>query len=173
MAALGPKSPSIKTVGQDGDFLYIEIEDPNDYNQYVVGLRIFTNDFDTLYYITNSKSGVFELPSKQVNIFISAASVDSHGIESLFSEELLVRLTGTHYENPLDKNVELLPNRPNPFDESTIISFLINDPTTVHKARIVITDLQGKMVKEIPVVVQQGMNAVSYTHLPLPPSDLV
>jgi len=104
MAALGPKSPSIKTVGQDGDFLYIEIEDPNDYNQYVVGLRIFTNDFDTLYYITNSKSGVFELPSKQVNIFISAASVDSHGIESLFSEELLVRLTGTHDENPLDKN---------------------------------------------------------------------
>ncbi len=164
MAAIGPKSPLIKTVGQDGDFLYIEIEDSNDYNQYVVGLRVFTNDFDTLYYITNGKSGVFELPSREINLFISAASIDSRGIESLFSEEHLVHLTGIHDDNNVQKNVELLPNKPNPFDESTIISFLINDPTTIHKARVVITDLEGKTMKEIPVVVKQGMNEVLYHH---------
>ena len=164
MAALGPKIPSIKTIGQDGDYLYIEMEDPNDYNHYVVGLRVFTNDFDTLYYISNSKSGVFKLPSRQLNLFVSAAAIDSRGIESLFSEELLVKLTGTHDENPTAKNIELFQNKPNPFDESTIISFLINDPTMVHTARIVISDLRGKPIKELPVVVKQGMNEVLFQH---------
>lgn len=164
MAALGPKSPSIKTVGQDGDFLYIEIEDPNDYNQYVIGMRVYSHDFDTLFYINNSKSGVFELPNRELNLYISAASIDSHGIESLFSTEILAKLTGTHDENATEKNVELLQNKPNPFDESTIISFMINDPFTIHKARIVITDLQGKTVKELPVIIKQGMNEVLYHH---------
>lgn len=164
MAALGPKSPSIKTLGQDGDFLYIEIDDPNDYNHYVVGLRVYENDFDTLFYITNSKNGVFELPNREFNIFISAASIDDRGIESLFSDEILARLTGIHEVYSEGKNAELLPNKPNPFDESTIISFLINDPTAIDKARVVITDTEGKIMKEIPVVVKEGMNEVLYYH---------
>ncbi len=164
MAALGPDAPSIKTFGQDGDFLYIEIEDSLDFNHYVVGMRFNTTDFDTLYYITGSKSGVFELPSRELNLFISAASIDSRGIESLFSDEVLARLTGTHEETANSKGIELLQNRPNPFDESTIISFLVHGPATNHTARIVITDLNGKMIKEIPVEVREGMNEVLYHH---------
>lgn len=164
MAALGPDRPQIKTFGQDGDFLYIEIEDSLDYNHYVVGLRVNTNDFDTLYYINDGKSGVFELPSREVNIFVSAASIDEHGVESLFSDEALVRLTGTHVPVSTKKGIELLQNKPNPFDESTIISFLVDDPATITDARIVITDLEGKLIKSLPVVVQAGMNEVLYTH---------
>ncbi|MBK9983018.1 MAG: M28 family peptidase [Saprospiraceae bacterium] len=164
MAALGPKSPSILSVGQDGKFLYIEIADPIDYNHYLVGLRTFTNDFDTLYYVMNSKTGVFELPSRQVNIFISAAAIDSRGIESLFSEEKLVRLTGTHDEQIEANKIELLQNKPNPFDESTIISFLVNEPLSVQHAKIVITDVKGKIVKEIPADVKTGMNEVLFEH---------
>ncbi|MBL0009532.1 MAG: hypothetical protein IPP25_20785 [Saprospiraceae bacterium] len=164
MAALGPDAPSIKTFGQDGDFLYIEIEDSLDLNHYVVGMRFNTTDFDTLYYITGSKSGVFELPSRELNLFISAASIDSRGIESLFSDEVLARLTGTHEETANTNGIELLQNRPNPFDESTIISFLVHGPATNHTARIVITDLNGKMLKEIPVEVKEGMNEVLYHH---------
>ena len=164
MAALGPVAPSIKSFAQDGDLLYIEIEDPHDYNQYVVGLRVSTNDFDTLYYISGSKAGVFELPSRQFNIYVSAASIDQLGIESLFSEEKLVRITGIHDEQNTPKPVELLQNKPNPFDESTIISFLVNDPVSVHSATIVILDLNGKKVKEIPVEVKEGMNEVLFPH---------
>ncbi len=164
MSALGPDRPAILNVGQDGDYLYIDIEDPNDYNQYVIGLRVNTNDFDTLYYITGSKSGVFELPNRQLNIFISAASIDGNGVESLFSDEVLVRLTGTHEETASGNGIELLQNRPNPFDESTIISFIVNGPASNHTARIVITDLNGKMIKQIPVDVKEGMNEVLYHH---------
>ena len=163
MAALGPESPSIMSVGQDGDFLYIEIEDPHDYNQYVVGLRVNTHDFDTLYYVMNSKSGVFTLPSRELNIFISVASIDSDGVESFFSEEELVRLTGT--EDPHEtKSIELFQNKPNPFDESTTISFWVNDPVSVQKAFITITDLNGKKIRDIAVDVQEGMNEVLFHH---------
>ncbi|MBK9105493.1 MAG: T9SS type A sorting domain-containing protein [Saprospiraceae bacterium] len=58
----------------------------------------------------------------------------------------------------------MLQNKPNPFDESTIISFLVNGPASDYNARIIITDLQGKMVKEIPVAVKEGMNEVLYEH---------
>ncbi|HJW29755.1 MAG TPA: M28 family peptidase, partial [Saprospiraceae bacterium] len=95
MAAIGPKPPTIVNVAQDGDYVYIDLDDPNDYNQYVVGLRVSTNDFDTLYYISGGKSGAFRLAHRDLNIFISAASIDSRGIESLFSAESLVKLTGT------------------------------------------------------------------------------
>lgn len=163
MAALGPESPIIASVGQDGDFLYIEMEDPHDYNHYVVGLRVNTHDFDTLYYITNSKSGVFQLPSRQLNIFISAASIDSNGVESLFSDEKLVKLTGT--VDPSDtKAIELFQNKPNPFDESTTISFWVKDPVSVREASIVITDLNGKKIREMPVEVIEGMNEVLFHH---------
>ncbi len=163
MAALGPDRPTIATVGQDGDFLYIEIDDPLDYNHYAVGLRVHTNDFDTLYYITGGKSGVFELPSRQLNIFISAASIDSNGVESLFSDELLSKLTGTS-DPVLQSAIELFQNAPNPFDESTIISFMINDPVSVDEARIAITDIHGKLVEEIPVAIKDGMNEVLFQH---------
>lgn len=163
MAALGPESPAIKSVTQDGDFLYIDIEDPYDYNQYVVGLRVNTHDFDTLYYLMNSKSGAFTLPSRELNIFISVASIDSDGVESFFSEEELVRLTGTE-EYPETKSIELFQNKPNPFDESTTISFWVNDPVSVHEAFITITDLNGKKVRDIVVDVKEGMNEVLFHH---------
>ncbi len=164
MAALGPKSPSILSVGQDGDNLYIQVDDPKDYNHYVVGLRVNSNDFDTLFYITGSKSGVFKLPHRYVNIFVSAAAMDSNEIESLFSDEKLVRLTATNEPQDSGDKIELLQNKPNPFDESTIISFLVNEPLSVQHALIRITDSRGIMIKEIPVAVKEGMNEVLFDH---------
>lgn len=163
MAAAGPETPSISGVSQNGEVLYIEIDDAHDYNHYVIGLKANTNDFDTLYYLEGTKVGSFQLPFSQTNIFISAASIDSLGIESLFSEEVLVRLTGT--EETFDKKtIELFQNKPNPFDESTMISFWIGDPIAIKNVRIVITDLNGRIVREIPVVVQEGMNEILFTH---------
>jgi hypothetical protein len=150
-------------VGQDGDYLYIDVTDPHDYNDYVVGLRVNSHDFDTLYYMSGTKSAAFELPSRELNIFVSVASIDENGVESLFSNEKLVRLTGT--EEPLDqRTIELLQNRPNPFDESTTISFLVHDPVQVKDARIVIRDMSGVTVKEIPVEVKEGMNEILFHH---------
>nr|MDQ3015239.1 M28 family peptidase [Bacteroidota bacterium] len=164
MAALGPESPSIFHVSQDGNYVYVELYDSLDYNQYVVGLRVNSHDFDTLYYLNGSKSGAFELPSREINIFISAASIDENGVESLFSGEQLVRLTGVHDEGSDNKGIELFQNKPNPFDESTMISFMVPDPVNVTNARILIVDLNGRIVKELPVGVKEGMNEVVFHH---------
>ena len=100
---------------------------------------------------------------RDLNIFVQAASIDARGVESLFSEEKLVRLTGTADLSP-SKNVELFQNKPNPFDESTMISFWVENPSAIRTTKIMITELNGRPVKEIPVVVKQGMNEVMYHH---------
>ena len=161
MAALGPESPTISFVSQDGEYLYIEINDPYNYNEYAVGMRTYTNDFDTIFYI-HEKSAAIDLANHDLNIFISAASIDSRGIESLFSAENLVKITGTSEIAPHD--VELFQNKPNPADETTIISFWVKDPVAVHSAKIIVTSTEGKLVKEIPVNVHEGMNEVLFDH---------
>jgi len=162
MGALGPESPTISFVSQDGDFLYIEITDPHDYNEYAVAMRTYSNDFDTLFYIHGAKTAAIDLANHDLNIFISAASIDSRGIESLFSEEYLVKITGTSEIEPHD--VELFQNKPNPVDETTIISFWVKNPSAVHSAKVIITSTEGKAVKEIPVTVHEGMNEVLFDH---------
>ena len=104
------------------------------------------------------------MPSREFNIFVSAASIDLFGVESLFSEEKISQLTGLHTPTPASKAIELFQNKPNPFDESTLISFWVEQPSSVKEANILITDLQGKKIKEIPVIVHQGMNEVLYEH---------
>jgi len=164
MAALGTRTPTLGHVGQDGDYLYVEIEDPSDYDHYLVGLRVHTNDFDTLYEITGGKSGVFELPARELNLFVSVAGVDSNGVESLFSPEDRVVLTATDGEMPAQVPVELFQNKPNPFDESTVISFWLEDEYASADVRITIADMSGRPVRQIPVAVHRGMNEVLYEH---------
>ena len=41
---------------------------------------------------------------------------------------------------------------------------MINDPSTFRDAAIVITDLNGKKIREMPVEVTEGMNEVLFHH---------
>jgi len=163
MAALGPESPTITYVSQNGDFLFIEINDPLDYNEYAVAMRTYTNDWDTLFYMHGVKSAAIDLANHDLNIFISVTSIDSWGIESLFSAESLVKITGTSELVP-HENIELFQNKPNPADETTIISFWVQDPIAVHTAVVNIRNLEGKLIREIPVLVHEGMNEVLFDH---------
>jgi Zn-dependent M28 family amino/carboxypeptidase len=164
MAALGPKSPTIDKVSQDGDWLYVDLNDAYDYNNYVVAIRVYTNDFDTLYYTTHSKVNAFRLAAHNLNIFVSAASIDSLGIESLFSGESLVKLTTATSEIVPHSNVELFQNKPNPADETTILSFWVQDPVSIQSAKVVVRSTDGKPVQELPVIVHEGMNEVLFDH---------
>ncbi len=163
MAAKDVRTPTLASVGQDGDFVYVEIDDPEDYNRYLVGLRVHTNDFDTLYEVTGAKTAALELPSRELNLFVSVAAVDTHGIESLFSPEERVILTSASGE-AAGKPVELFQNRPNPFDESTVISFWLDERAARGEAQIVITDTGGRLIRRMPVAVQAGMNEILYEH---------
>jgi hypothetical protein len=123
------------------------------------------NDWDTVYTLSGSNVGTFACNPAGI-LYLSVAGVDDQGVESLFSGEKLVANT-TSTEEPEDdaeRNIRLFQNRPNPFDEATWISFWVNEVPHYGKAEILVSDLQGRVVERVPVLLQQGMNEVLYTH---------
>lgn len=164
MAAIGPKTPGFEAVKSGGD-VRVEIFDPLDYDKYRVCVRTTTNDFDTVYTLTNSRELRFPF-EPDVEYIISVASVDGFNIESLFSEEVIPLPVGVRIspDLPEKERYRLLQNRPNPFDESTIISFVVNEQVAYKNAYILIQDLQGREVQRIKVEPKPGMNEVLYEH---------
>ena len=57
-----------------------------------------------------------------------------------------------------------MPNRPNPFDESTIIGWMVYDPPSVNRGEVRITDLNGRLVESLAVDLKLGLNEVLYRH---------
>ncbi|RMF29553.1 MAG: hypothetical protein D6765_04345, partial [Bacteroidetes bacterium] len=84
----------------------------------------------------------------------------------LFSEEdFIFPPTATSEPDPVpERPVELYQNRPNPFDEATVISYFVHKPLAAAQGRIVVTDLEGRVVKEIPAPLKEGLNEVLYFH---------
>ena len=60
--------------------------------------------------------------------------------------------------------MELLQNRPNPFDEATWIQFLVHQIPDYSRASVVIRDASGTLLADLPVVLTTGINEVLYTH---------
>lgn len=142
----------------------VDITDPAAVGTYRVALRSSTLDWDTVHTLSGSTLGTFPAPPTGV-LYVSVAAVDSEGAESLFSGEKLVFITGTEEAGETaKKDIELFQNRPNPFDEATWISFYVNRMPVYQQARLLISDLQGRVVAQIPVSLQPGLNEVLYTH---------
>lgn len=159
MAAISPITPSITVTKFGIGKAIVEIDDPSGYGLYRVGKRLNSPDFDTLY--TTSKLVDTFATGFGVPIW-SAATVDEYGIESLFTPDYLATTTSITEEVP--QAIELLQNRPNPFDEATWIHFLVHQIPDYTSAVIVIRDGQGRLLKELPVQLKVGLNEVLYTH---------
>lgn len=164
MAAIGPETPTFTATAYNGGIV-VNITDPLNYNSYRIGTRSATNDFDSVYTLTGSKADTIYPGGGTV--FLSVASVDTNGIESLFSDEKFLTKVGVeNTESVVNKgNIELLQNRPNPFDEATYIVINVQSPSYSYKtAHVEIRDLQGKLVKQLPVALKSGINEVLYQH---------
>ena len=162
--ASGPETPSFETEEFPGQ-IKVTIDDPLDYDHYRITLRSASIDWDTVFTIQNTNELTFEKAG--ILNFVSVASVDEFGIESLFTSEtqLIVTSTGTAdiQEEKLGP-VTLFQNRPNPFDEATIISWNVNQDIDYKEAFLQISSLDGKVVKKIPVTMNQGSNELLYEH---------
>lgn len=163
MAAIGPKTPDFQLSAWLGD-LIINVTQETQYLHYRVGVRTTTNDWDSVYTMTNTILDTLDVPPASV-YYVSIASVDTNGIESLFSNEYLINQVGIS-EQPVEKarGYDLLQNRPNPFDEATWIGVYVDQLPKHKAAEIRITDLQGKLVKTIPLTLTAGLNEVLYEH---------
>ncbi len=167
MAAIGPETPEVEA-GRIGDSILVTIHDPLNYGKYKILHRTTSsNDFEAIYTLEGDTiTFIPELPGGDV---VSVAAIDEDDVESLFSEESLTpTIVGSEepQQQPLESEhpIKLLQNRPNPFDESTYISFIVEEEWPYKEAFIVVSSFEGKELKRFEVEVQKGLNEVLYFH---------
>jgi hypothetical protein len=106
-------------------------------------------------------------PIQVSNYFVSVASVDAVGMESLFSREINIfnsQITLDELQTEDSRPFYLLQNKPNPFDEATIIGVYVKNTTNYKKAWITIEDLNGKEIERIVIDLTNEINEVQYEH---------
>ena len=165
MAALGPKTPdlSVQTFGKD---LIVRIIKEMNYQTYRIAVRTLTHDWDSVYTFSGNTSDTIGVPTTGLH-YVSVASVDGKGIESLFSREIVSTTSGVMgLSAKEERGIELLQNKPNPFDESTYINVWVPEGKVPNysSSYILITDLNGKEIFKKPLVLHAGMNEILYEH---------
>lgn len=161
MAANGPKTPDFTLTGAPNQ-LIINITQQQQYLRYRVGVRTTTYDWDSVYTFSGAVTHTINLPAN--NYIVSVASADSNWVESLFSKELTVTVTDINEISTNTKFFELLQNKPNPADEATMISVLVNKQINYKNAYIVIKDINGKEIKREKIILKEGVNEIMYEH---------
>lgn len=162
MAAIGPKTPNFTVVAAGTNMMTVNITVQTGYDVYRVAVRTNTNDWDTVFYM-NDTVGTFSV-SPAISHYISTASVDTNGVESLFSVEKAISIPTGSQILQNNRGIVLIPNKPNPFDESTTIGIQLNEEMNYTNASIDIADLSGKIIESIPLELKKGLNEVNYNH---------
>jgi hypothetical protein len=162
LAGVGPKTPDCQVNDVYQSKIRVQITQQTQYNKYRVGVRTQTNDWDSVFTMTGVLVDTFAMPPSSV-YFISVMSVDSNGLESLPSREYMLHPTGIS-ELPVVNGLELLQNKPNPFDEATTIGVLVKSAQYYKEAFITVKDISGREVTRIPVRLDPGLNEVYFTH---------
>ena len=77
-----------------------------------------------------------------------------------YNATILSNTNNLSYASP----VELLQNRPNPFDELTLIPIIINDPQFVKNAQLEIYTDSGLSIIFIKLDLKTGLNEILYDY---------
>ena len=147
----------------DWKTLQITVPEPScDYSEIAIALRSETNDWDTVLYSSDLELSFDVAPG--FSYFVSAAFVNDMGVEGLFSEEQYQEVVGIDDPKSQKKAIELLQNKPNPFDEATSIAFIVHDMPSNPMAKIRVMDLMGAVIFDRDVPIRLGANEVIYDH---------
>lgn len=162
IAAIGPKIPNFTVTSIGLNTVQVTITLETGYANYRFADRTNTNDWDSVYTMT----GIVDTftVGTAVSHYVSVASIDTNGVESLFSKEILISVPNGIDEIKNESGISLLQNKPNPFDEATIISVYVDKGKKYKEAFISICDLAGKEIKKMPIELKLGMNEVLFEH---------
>lgn len=163
MLGIGPKAPDF-TLTASGTNLVVQITAQTQYLKYRVGVRTLTYDWDSVYTFSGKLIDTINVAAG--NYIVSVASVDNKNVESLFSKELMITTTGVglpERSSPAS-SVQLLQNKPNPSDEATMITVVVNKEMQYKEAFISIKELNGKEIKRTRITLNPGVNEVEYNH---------
>jgi hypothetical protein len=176
MVALGPDTitltPSLFTANK----VRVKLS-PAGAPAYRVAVRSASNDWDTVYTITGASIDTLTVPYPTNSTFyISAAAVDDNGTESQFSTEytLSTKLVPLFLQpdtsrpapasDPGYYGIQLMPNRPNPFDESTLITISSGTDLFADRAWLEFTSIDGRVLNKMKLPLKKGLNQVVFNH---------
>ena len=176
MVALGPDTITLKASLFSANTVQVQFT-PAGAPAYRVAVRSATNDWDTVYTVTGASSATLAVPySSNTTFYISAAAVDANNIESQFSTEYTLSTKLVVLDLPPDTtrpipppptenySIQLMPNRPNPFDESTLITINSGTDLFVNRTWLQFSTTDGRIISRIRVPLQKGVNQVVYNH---------
>jgi hypothetical protein len=174
MVALGPDTISMSGTLWSANTIKVSFSPANSPG-YRVAVRSATNDWDTVYTVTGASSAVLKVPYKSnTTFYVSAAAMDANGTESQFSTEyvlstglFILELTpdSTHpAADPGSYGIQLMPNRPNPFDEATMIAVSSGTDAYAGRCSLQISSIDGRLIERIPVQLRRGLNQVVFNH---------
>ncbi len=176
MVALGPDTVTLNATLWTANTVQVKFS-PAGYPSYRVAIRSTTNDWDSVYTITGASSAIISVPyGTNKTFYISAAAVDANGTESQFSTEwtlstgmvvldLTPDTTGSAPSSPASYyGIELQPNRPNPFDESTLITVKSGTDLFANRTCLLFTGIDGRVISRMTVALHQGINQVVFNH---------
>ncbi|HMH22033.1 MAG TPA: M28 family peptidase [Puia sp.] len=175
MVALGPDTITLVPSMLTSNRVALKLK-PAGAPAYRVAIRSMTNDWDSVYTITGKTVDTITVPyGSNTMFYISAAAVDNQQVESQFSTEYaltthLVVLalppgeSGQPETGAGEYAIQLLQNKPNPFDEGTMITVLSGTDVFADRAWVIISSMDGKVVQRIKVPLHKGINEVLYDH---------
>jgi hypothetical protein len=164
MIGISPRTPDFTLTATPGN-LQVNLTAETGYPTYRVGVRTTTFDWDSVYTFAGGVSSFTVPVGTTGNQIVSIASVDDKGVESMFSKELQVSVVNG-FENLISqpRSIELLQNKPNPADEATMITVLVNDQVAYKDAYITIKDINGREIQRIGIKLDTGVNEIMYDH---------
>lgn len=175
MAGLGPDTITVRSAIITANRFRVQFT-PAGAPAYRVAVRSVTNDWDTVYTITGKSVDTIRVPYGTFTIFyLSAAAVDANNTESQFSTEYKLStdlvplyLTPDSSRSPVASpdyyGIQLMPNKPNPFDESTLIVIQSGTDLFVDRCWLNINSIDGRPISRVKVPLKKGLNEVMYNH---------
>lgn len=165
MVAISPDQPSV-IIEQVGGQVQVTINSDEPYDTYRIGTRSEGNEFDSLYTISGTNVALVNNPDEIGFFFVTACIVNDLGVESCFAEEQFLLINSIDDKQPIipQSYVKLLPNRPNPFDEATTISWHVEQSIPHQSAQIQVHTSNGQLIKEKDITLNLGLSEWVFTH---------
>ena len=178
MVALGPDTVNITPTILTANLVRVKFNPPSGVSNpgYRIAIRSNSNDWDSVYTVSGLIDTIAVPYPMNTNFYISAAAMDANNTESQFATEFTLS-TKQYTLNlpPSDPNlpapadagyygIQLMPNRPNPFDESTTIAITSGTDIFADRTWLQFTALDGRVIRRMQVQLRKGLNQVLLDH---------
>jgi hypothetical protein len=161
--ALAPPSPAPE-FSLSGDTVVITMHDADTvYKHYRVGIRSRHSGslyFDTIFTFTNVTKLHLHLGGSDENRYLSVANVKNN-VESLFCAEYTLLPVGIGNLLMNNRGIMMYQNHPNPFNQQTEIIIESSEHINITDAVLIITDVTGRTIRNIPLQIFPGKNQVT------------